>query len=248
MFTPIAFVNKKIWTPAEIVKYWWIADAGVTISGSVVTSWEDQVSGKLVTQTTASRFPTLRNIPALNNQKSISFNNNWLIGTPLSFANEGFAFSYFVVFDDNDTGQNSIIAQSGDGGGIGRLAMGHITSTTNLQSFSPNFTTTQAQTLLASTPTGSHYVAWDYNASGSVRGWADDFTTPAINLSGGSNDLDIFQSTSLLFGAYNGNSPGSVNQTWNYSGSIAEIGFKVGTLSGDDLTNLEDYIKNKYGF
>jgi len=243
---PIPFTYMKPWTPATRAKFWWTADLGVSFSGSDVTAWQDQVSGKVMSQGTAIRRPSYRTLPALNNQNVITFSDDWLQGTPISFASEGFSFSYFVVFDDNDTGQNSIIAQSSDGALAGRMAMGHITSTTNLQCFNPLFTTTQAQTLLAATPTGSHYVAWDYNAVGNVRGWGDNFTTPTVNQTGGAVNRDLIQTTSLLFGTYNGASGTAVNQTWNYSGSIAEVGFFVGTLSNNDLLNLENYITNKY--
>ena len=231
-FKPFTYL--KPWSPATRAKYWWTADLGVLLSGSDVTSWQDQVSGKVMSQSTAIRRPSYRTLPALNDQNVITFNDDWLQDIPISFANDGFSFSFFTVYNDNDTGQNSIVAQSSEGVGAGRLGLGNITSTANLQVLGTNFSNTAVLTIKAGIATGSHYTAWEYNSNGSVRAWVDDFTTTSATAGSGTVNQNLIQTTSLLFGTYNGATGTSVNQTWNYSGSIAEVGFFVGTLSNTD--------------
>jgi len=240
-------VGPPPFTPADIAKYWWEASTGLTLSGSEVISWTDSVNGYIVSQSTDANRPIQTTQAALNNQNVIQFDgvNDYLIGNPMSYASEGYAFSYVIVFNDNDAAQNSIMAQSNDGGGAGRLAIGNITSTTNLQAWGINFSNTGILTIGTGVSTGSHYAAWEYDGAGNVRSWLDDFTTPAATAGSGTANQNLINN-SFLMGAYNGGGIGTINSIWMYSGSIAEVIFKVGTLSTDDLTNLETYITTKY--
>ena len=249
MFTPFAFIKSETagpaFTPADIAKYWWTADAGVTESGGAVSSWQDQVGGLDITQSSATFQPITGSQAALNNQNIIRFDgsNDYLQRSPISFLSDGYSFSLITVHYYN-AAAGSVIAQARFGGAAGRLSF--LVDGGAEQIINQGFSGTISLTVNNPASTGSKVEAFEYDAAGSVRVWYNDLSTPTT-YSGGTSNQDLIQTTSLIFGAYNGESSGSVADGIKLNGDIAEVIWVPRTLTAGDLTNLQTYINTKYG-
>ena len=125
MYTPVGFFAPQgtSWTPADATdsKYWWRADLGVTLSGTSVTSWVDQIAGHDLTPGvgTAPQFVTTDT--TMNNQPAISFgtvtNNEVLANTTeISAGTNGTLFWFVISTTTNANGGFQIV-----GGGKGLL-------------------------------------------------------------------------------------------------------------------------------
>ncbi len=233
------------WSPADIAKYWWTADAGVTESGGAVSAWVDQVGGLSIDQATGGLKPTLTTQAALNGENVINFNGSqWLQRSPISFSSDGYAFTSIVIsYKANGINQASLIAQSYLGPVTGRFTF--LTNNSNFQTINQGFTSTNPINLEVPSTTGVKVAAFEYDASGNVRTWFNDFNTPS-SYSGGNTNQDLTQSTSLLFGAYNDTSTGVTGAVGKWNGDIAESIWVPRTLTSTDLTDLQTYINNKY--
>jgi hypothetical protein len=232
-------------TPADIAKYWWTADAGVTESGGAVSSWQDQVGGLDITQSSATLKPVTGSQAALNNQNIIRFDgsNDYLQRSPISFLSDGYSFSLITVHYYN-AAAGSVVAQSRFGIDAGRLSF--LVNSGDEQILNQGFSGTTLITVNNPASTGSKVEAFEYDAAGSVRVWYNDLSTPTT-YSGGNANQDLIQTTSLIFGAYNGESSGSVADGFKLNGDIAEVIWVPRTLTAEDLTNLQTYINTKYG-
>lgn len=62
---------------------YWRADAGVTVTGGVVTSWQDQIGGFTATQQFAANCPTLQ-ATGLNGRPAIRFNGTQRLDVNIS--------------------------------------------------------------------------------------------------------------------------------------------------------------------
>ena len=235
-------------TPAQIAKYWWTADAGVTESGGAVSAWVDQVGGLSIDQASSTLQPTLVTSTNLNNQQAIRFDgtNDYLERNPISFASDGYAFSYITIVDFiGGASSQSVVAQSFFGPGNGRISFLRDNGTTNL--LGQGFSNTANIAVENPATTGVKVAAFEYDAAGNVRSWFNSFSAPIASYSGGTSNLDILQTTSLLFGAYNNNTAGpGVTNGYRLNGDLAEVIFVPSTLSAGDITNLQTYINTKY--
>ena len=253
MFIPFGFMGGAPavgWTPADIAKYWWTADAGVTIVPlNDVASWVDQVGGLTMTGGTGAGNPEggpLVTQGALNNQKVIRFDGNsrWLERPPISFASDGYAFTCITVaYKDNGATTGTLIAQSLFAGAQGRF--GFLTDGGTFNALGTNFTSATSPVLENPSTTGVKVAAYEYDASGNGRVWFNDFNTPTA-LSGGSSNVDMYQGSKLLFGAFNNSNGSSVQPSYFWDGDIAEVIFVPNVLSAGDISNLQTYINTKY--
>ena len=235
------------WYPSEIAKYWWTADAGVTESGGRVESWEDQVGGLTIDQGIPSDQPILVSSSNLNNQNAVRFvraNGEWLQRSPISFASDGYAFSVINISYYNTTDAQSVVSQTVAQAGNGRYA--DLITGGNYGNIARNFFNGAVITLESPATVGVKVNAFEYDAAGNTRSWFNDFNTVAFAGSGGLSNLNLFQSTFLIFGAY-GNSTGTGPDTSRFfDGDLAESIWVPRTLTSTDITNLQTYINNKY--
>ena len=236
------------WNPGDIATYWWTADAGVTESGGDVSAWVDQVGSLSIGQGTAANQPTLVTSTNLNNQNAVRFtraNNEWLFRDPISFSGVGYAFSVInVYYLGDDTNAQGIVTQTVATGGAGRYALA-IFGSGELGYVNQSFQSSTTTILEGSPTTGVKVDAFEYDASGNVRVWHNDLSS-ATSYSGGTSNLDLFQSTKFAFGAYYDASGTAPDSGRYFEGDLAESIWVTGTLSAGDLTNLQTYINNKY--
>ena len=144
MFVPTGyFASGDVWTPADAtgIKYWWRADSGVTLSGTDVTAWEDQIAGHTLTPSaTSPKF--VASDTSMNNQPAIEFGSvdtSEVLANTTEVAAGGEGFAWFVISTTtNADGGFQII-----GGFKGLLgAAGHeMVIETNNPSYSNSFTT-----------------------------------------------------------------------------------------------------------
>ena len=234
------------WSPADIAKYWWTADAGVTESGGAVSAWVDQVGGLSIDQATGGLQPTLTTSANLNNQNVLNFNGSqWLQRSPISFASNGYSFSCIIVaYNNNGSTGASLVAQSYLGVNGGRFAL--LKDGGNLVSINQGFASTNPISYETPATTGVKVLAFDYNASvGASRSFYNNLSS-ATYYGGGNSNQDIIQSTSLIFGAYNDTSTGVTNAIGKWNGDIAEVIWVPSTIIGQNLLNLQTYINTKY--
>jgi hypothetical protein len=232
-------------SPADIAKYWWTADAGITESGGAVSAWVDQVGGLSIDQASGTLQPTLVTSTNLNNQNAIRFDgtDDYLQRSPISFASDGYAFTSIVIaYNANGNAAGSLVAQSYLGPQNARFTF--IKDSGNFRTINQGFTSTNPIDLESPATTGVKVAAFEYDAAGNVRTWYNDFNTPS-SYSGGNSNQDIVQTTSLLFGAYNDTSTG-VFSGYRWNGDIAEVIWVPRVLTAGDITNLQTYINNKY--
>lgn len=247
MFTPFAYYAQG-WTPAEIARYWWTADAGITESSGDVSAWEDQVGGLSISQATAAYQPVIVDSSNLNDQKAVRFtraNGEWLFRDPISFSGVGYAFSFInVYYLGNATNSQGIVTQTVATGGAGRIGLA-LFGTGDLGYVNQNFQSATTTTLESTPTTGVKVDAFEYDGSGGVRVWHNDFDSPT-SYSGGTSNQDLYQSTKFAFGAYY-NAAGTAPDSGRYfDGDLAESIWVTGTLSSEDVTNLQTYINDKY--
>lgn len=248
LYQPFAFIKgivaAGVFTPADIAKYWWTADAGVTESGGAVSSWQDQVGGLDITQGSATFQPVTGSQAALNNQNVIRFDgsNDYLQRSPISFLSDGYSFSLITVHYYN-AAAGTVVAQSLFGGASGRISF--IVDGGAEQIINQEFSGTSTITVNNPASTGAKVEAFEYDAAGSVRVWYNDLST-STTYSGGNANQNLIQTTSLLFGAYN-DGGGGVAGGFKLNGDIAEVIWVPRTLTAGDLTNLQTYINTKYG-
>jgi hypothetical protein len=124
MYTPVGFFAPQFsWTPADATdsKYWWRADLGVTLSGTNVTSWVDQIAGHTLTPGAGTSPKFVANDTTMNNQPAISFgtvtNNEVLANTTeIAPGTNGTLFWFVISTTTNANGGFQIV-----GGGKGLL-------------------------------------------------------------------------------------------------------------------------------
>ncbi len=249
IFTPFAFMAETAapgaWSPADIAKYWWTADAGVTESGGAVSAWVDQVNSLSIDQASSTLQPTLVTSTNLNSQNAIRFDgsDDYLQRSPISFASDGYAFSCITIaYNNGGSGNASLVAQSFLGPADDRFAL--LVNSSNLQYINQGFSSTNPISIESPATNGVKVSAFEYDAAGNVRTWFNNLNTPS-SYSGGDTNNDIIQTTSLIFGAYNNTSTG-VAAGFRWDGDLAEVIFVPSTLSAGDITNLQTYINTKY--
>jgi len=249
MFSPFGFMGTQTtpssWTPADIAKYWWTADAGVTESGGAVSAWVDQVGGLSIDQATGANQPTLTTQAALNGENVIRFDgtDDYLQRSPISFVSDGYAWTNInIAYNNNGNINGSLIAQSYFGDTTGRYSI--IKDGGNYIVINSAFSSTHNIILESPATTGVKVEAFEYDASGNVRTWYNDFNTSS-SYSGGTSNLDLIQITTLIFGAYNDTSTG-VAAGYKWNGDLAESIWVPSVLSAGDITNLQTYINTKY--
>ena len=237
-------------TPAQIAKYWWTADAGVTESGGAVSAWVDQVGGLSIDQATSANQPTLTTSTNLNNQSVIRFdrtNSEYLQRSPISTAADGYQFTSIVITDNTaGTTTGAALSQAYLGPPNGRLSFR--VSNSNVSYLLDGFINPPLGEFIdVETPatTGAKVMAYEYDGSGNSKLWFNDFNTPYTTVTGGPSNQDLIQSTTLIFGGYNDTSTGTYAPLF-YTGDIAEVIFVPSTLSAGDITNLQTYINTKY--
>ncbi len=234
-------------SPANIAKYWWVADSGITESGGRVSSWEDQINGLTIEQSTPADQPLLVTSANLNNQQAVRFDRasgEWLQRDPISFASDGYAFSVINISYYNTTDNQSAVSQTVAQAGNGRYADGIFSG--NYGNVARNFYNGSVINLEIPTTVGVKVNVFEYDAVGNTRSWFNDLNTVAFAGSGGLTNLNLFQSTFLIFGSY-GNSTGTGPDTSRFfDGDLAESIWVPRTLTSTDLRNLQTYINNKY--
>jgi len=237
--------QEAAWTPSQIAKYWWTADAGITESGGDVSAWVDQVGGLSIDQPTAGIQPTLTTSANLNNQNVLNFDgNDWLKRNPISFASDGYAFTNIVIaYNNNGSAQGALVNQSYLGATSGRF--GWLKNSNNFTTVNQAFLSVSGLVIESPATTGVKVAAFEYDAAGNVRTWLNDFNTPT-SYSGGGTNVNLVQFTSLIFGGYNDTTTGVTNQVAKWNGDIAEVIWVPSTLSASDITNLQTYINTKY--
>jgi hypothetical protein len=109
------------WTPAQATdsRYWWRADLGVTLSGSSVTSWSDQIVGHTLTPGSGTAPKFLSADTTMNNKPAINFgtvNTSEILNntTEISAGSNGTMFWFVISTNPNNNGGNQVI-----GGGKG---------------------------------------------------------------------------------------------------------------------------------
>jgi hypothetical protein len=251
MFSPFGFMKTQgtpsPWTPASIAKYWWTADAGVTESGGAVSAWVDQVGGLSIDQATGANQPTLTTQAALNGENVIRFDgtDDYLQRSPISFAGDGYAWTNInIAYANTVLSGRSLVAQSSPTTAISGRYNVFITSFPRFIIIDRDFSSTNVITLESPATTGVKVTAFEYDASGNVRTWYNDFNT-STSYSGGTSNLDLIQTTTLLFGATNDTSTG-VGAGNKWDGDLAESIWVPSVLSAGDITNLQTYINTKY--
>ena len=234
-------------SPANIAKYWWTADSGITESGGRVSSWEDQINGLTIEQSTSADQPLLVTSSNLNNQQAVRFNRasgEWLQRDPISFASDGYAFSVINISYYNMTNSQSVVSQTVAQAGNGRYA--DLITSGVYGNVARNFYNGSVITLESPPTVGVKVNGFEYDAAGNTRSWFNNLSTVNQTNTGGLSNLNLFQNTFLIFGAY-GNSTGTGPDTSRFfDGDLAESIWVPRTLTSTDLRNLQTYINNKY--
>jgi len=244
--TPFTFLKAAgggAWTPADLpgIENWFKADTGITIVSSKVTTWQDSLTSKTVSQSTSASRPTFTASNSdFNNLPTVDFDNN--SGTPVFlFNNSDFSYSgtlpiYCFVIARKTVSQGFASAGGGSdetiGGGAwsvnitdtgvrpwtATIAGGYLTEVTG---------TTLNTTLLAGLGIiSTNAYAYLNNSSAATPGSYTGAANPRF-----------------LIGGYD-----TTNTAYNLTGSVAELIITRGTeLSGTDLSNLWDYVQTKYG-
>jgi len=237
-------VPPPVWSPADIAKYWWTADAGVTESGGFVSSWQDQVGGLNITQSSATFQPVTGSQAALNNQNIIRFDGagDYLQRSPISFLSDGYSYSLITVHYYN-AAVGAVVSQALFGAAVGRISF--IVDGGAERIINQGFSGTATITVNNPVTTGAKVEAFEYDAAGSVRVWYNDLSS-STTYSGGNVNQNLIQTTSLIFGGYN-NAGTGIAGGYRFNGDIAEVIWVPRTLTAGDLTNLQTYINTKYG-
>lgn len=83
------------------LKYWWRADAGVTLSSGKVAAWEDQVTGVTVAQATASKRPVLDTGPFPEGVAAVEFSGGQGL-TIADLTNANTDWTILAAYDPGD--------------------------------------------------------------------------------------------------------------------------------------------------
>ena len=191
IFTPFAFMAPTgaapAFTPADIAKYWWTADAGITESANRVSSWVDQVGGLSIDQATSADQPLLVTSSNLNNQNAVRFtrsNSEWLQRSPISFASDGYAFTVINISYYNNTSTSSAVSQTVAQAGNGRYA-DFIPANGNYGNVARNFYNGSVITLESPATIGVKVNVFEYDAAGNTRSWFNNLSTVNQTNTGG---------------------------------------------------------------
>jgi hypothetical protein len=253
MYTPVGFFAPSqgpSWTPADAtdIRYWWRADLGVTLSGTSVTSWTDQIQGKVLTTGTGTAPQFLANDATMNNQPAINFNtiatNENLSNYTEEPAGTNGTLFWFVI----STTTNGINVQQILGGGKGLLGaagweMTLIAKRTNISNWwtytfrlpagTQNFTNTGI-------PIGVAEKSWvGISHTHSTKTSFYRNTSPEQVLTTGGTNASTFGFTA-----------GNYTDTGNlpFYGKILECGWLTRPIwTPTDLVEFQSYVGSRYG-
>ena len=241
-------------SPADIAKYWWVADAGVTQISGVVSSWLDQVGGLTIDQATAGSQPTLTTEATLNNQSVIRFDgtDDYLQRNPITFLPDGNSFTSIVIYNRTITQNPSgIVAQAKYGPATGRHYV--ITNLGDVEQAYVPFNALQQPNAILSyggVNTGPKVATYENNATTAVSNYyLNTLGTPGGTISLGTVNQELYQGSTLIFGGYNGGSgdPLGAQPGYYFNGDIAEVIYVPRVMTAGEKTSMATYINTKYG-
>lgn len=253
--------GEPIRQPKDILglQNWWRADLGITLSGSRVTQWDDQINGKSLTLESGSSAPDWISADSgMNDRPAIHFGNNATNeslsdnANPISTSLSDIPFLYFVIsYEPGSYGSTEVYV-----GGDNRVN----TPGQNYRILTNNFdyqnrfiiqateldqsgTTTAPQETIPSsynnwvgigwknTPNRDGY--WYHN--GTETEWfsegTDQWGRPAIVSSG----------IKLVVGNAG---PGN---TGVFRGKVLEMGFALQKPNATELAEFNEYVNRRYG-
>lgn len=238
------------WTPAEAVgtKYWWRADLGVTLSGTDVLSWEDQIAGHTLTPGagTSPKFvsadTTMNNKPAIN-FGTVGTNEVLANTTEIAAGTNGTLFWFVISTTTNANGGNQIV-----GGGKGLLGASGWEAV--IQTNTPTAANTFSTYTFRVGPSGGDTTNTGIAVSSTETSWVGVSHTQTTKTSFYRNGTEVvvgtggLNPTSFAFTAGNYTQGG----TLQYRGRILECGWLTRPYwdSADELL-LNEYLNLRYG-
>lgn len=243
------------WSPSYLTnaKYWWTADEGITVSGGVITAWEDQINGFTMTPATGptNPEPTLTTNSDLNNQKVVRFNGTSnLLRTdtpPADIAPDG-VVTQLVVYKLNDTSTGAIFVNGGgydSGGSLGRWFWGVDSSNLSINTSFGTPTDFPVEAPARLTPSAMK-VRLDFSTGGEVY-YAKDTLTETLGASG-IGGFTTWSSLSRVTAGATLNTAADSAYLASYTNvDIAESVVIYGTPTSLEMEKWKAYVNGKYG-
>ena len=257
MFTPIGYFTPQItWTPEDMngITHWWRSDLGVTLAGSTVTSWVDQIAGKTLTQEGSSTAPDfLSSDSTMNNQPAIQFGNGGTTTDALtdnanriSVLSTDYPFMWAVFStEDNVRGGYQIpLGQKSTDGGSGQeflIEFNHPSYANTISTYNFNlegaFAGNTDGNVTSRPNTGWIALGVDNNDANNPGDIWVNGTKTNIWATGVNNQVNI----ALSVGNY------GPSGNLGYVGRIFEVGFCLEAISAESQTNFHTYLNARYG-
>lgn len=241
--TPTPSATPSVWTPLNFsgITHYWVSDSLVTTSGGTVQSWEDVLSGVVLTPYSGTTEPTYNaSDSSYNNQVTIEFD-----GVSDNLEDEvssGYLstddISIFIVHAPVKTGVNDYQMIGGESIGQSREIMLFSSSPGNIDELGVyTFNSGGRQ------PNGYTYNSGDLiwqgvsrdNSTNTLHQYVNS-STPLTTATNSNDTPSIFQ---FYMGSYS-------NGTLLYPGKIMEMIFIKGVPTTAELNNFNTYVTNKY--
>jgi hypothetical protein len=254
MYTPVGFFAPQgtSWTPADAtdIRYWWRADLGVTLSGTSVTSWTDQIAGKNLTPGTGTSPLFVANDATMNNQPAINFNStgpatNILANTTEESAGTNGSLCWFVISTTTNgiSGQQCIGGFKGDLGASGWEMVILSKNATTSNFFSYNFRVAAASGVLGNTGIA---------IGAPEKSWVGMSHTQSTKTSFYRNGIEQVRSSGALnpttFAFVAGNYSDPPAAQLPFYGRILECGWLTRPIwTPTDSVEFQSYVNSRYG-
>lgn len=238
---------------------WWRADLGITLSGSRVTQWDDQINGKSLTLESGSSAPDWISADSgMNDKPAIHFGNNATNeslsdnANPISTSLSDIPFLYYVIsYESGSHGTTDVVL----GGDNIRNTPGQIYSiSTNTFDYQNRFVLTERDLATSGTTIAERDVistsyknwvgiAWK-NTPSRDGYWYHNGVEETWYSSGtdgwGRNGL-VTSGIKLVVGNAG---PGSTSV---FKGKVLEMGFGLQKPSASELAQFNEYVNRRYG-
>lgn len=245
---PFSFIKPTSgWSPADLTgAYIWLdASDGITTSGTDVSSWTDKISSLTFNSTTTGKFTynssnsTFNNKPTLYFDKTPNINPCKLVNENIVYGGEDLFYWGVYLLPTGHVRENMLFSVA-EGGGIAYQTM-----------FIVNATGRAEYLVLGGGPRNESTYSMDYdvprlfigrrkNGSPFTNDLWDNRTTPiSVDQSG------TFTSATLK-GTVGNEFTGNQFQ-YQWTGYIAELGWAKGTVTDGEVTELINYLVDKYG-
>lgn len=258
IFAPFSYLSTPIpppWSPADFtnIQYWWTADAGVTESSGVVSSWVDQINSFDLKQTVSGNRPTLSTSANLNGQSVISFDGtDDFLTTEAMPASRTDDFMILIVYAfTSATPGNGIVAGTSqlDGTPNGRIWLDGLNG--NQRFFTTGFASPSGNvTVSAESPitTGPHSFFARYDSSAGDTFYAlNTLSESTLGTTGNTNQNWVSSATVAAGASVISNTNNSIFLNRYIDVDIAEFIYVYDSPSTDEMNKWKSYVNTKYG-